>query len=123
MRGINEDMTLDELLVYYDRAHKMGASDVSRRTTALQTKELLEELVALRAKSAADDAKLAFIADKVKWLKLEFTANIPLGPPDREYDPNDEFKRCAVDRSWRVSEFASKIKTGLKNIDAGVDPE
>lgn len=117
------DFTLDDLIVYYERAHKMGVSDLSRRTTALQTKEFLEELVELRERAAKAEAKVAFAIEQAEWHKTGMTASIPLGPPDREYDPNDEFKRCAVDRAHRVSDFVRNLKAGFRNIDAGEAPE
>ena len=111
------DLTMDQLILHYERAHKMGASAPDRRTIALQTKELLEELVELRKKLAAAERKLEVVKDKVWWLKTGMTANIPLGPPNPEYDPHDEFKRCAVDRAERVNEFARNLERDFKEID------
>lgn len=46
---------------------------------------------------------------ELKNIVDQLYANIPLGQPDPVFDPNDEFKRCAVDRAERVREWSSKL--------------
>jgi hypothetical protein len=51
-------------------------------------------------------------------IRGELLANIPLGGPDREYDPNDQFREAARDRYERVNEAFQKVKsvvTGKKH--------
>ena len=49
-------------------------------------------------------------------LERDFTANIPLSSPDRDWDPNDEFKRCAVDRMQRVREWNDKFQKKIREL-------
>ncbi|QOH59851.1 hypothetical protein [Rhodococcus rhodochrous] len=62
-------------------------------------------------------------ADRVRELAdellLEFTANIPLSAPDPEWDPNDEFKRCAIDRRDRVKRWRDQLLAALEGASDG----
>jgi len=62
---------------------------------------------------AEREALRARIEELLNDMALEFTANIPLLPPDPRHDPNDEFKRCAVDRKRRVDKYIAEIRATL----------
>lgn len=77
-----------------------------------------KELVDMLADAMATIEQIEELSDD---LVLEFTANIPLGPSDREWDPNDEFKRCAIDRRERVVRYKKKMDEILENTLAKDD--
>jgi hypothetical protein len=65
--------------------------------------------------NVAADAELdkRIVQTHVENIKNQMFANIPLRGPDPDYDPNDEFKRCAVDRAERTQRFADELAAAL----------
>lgn len=70
-------------------------------------------------------AEVDWLRSRIKELAdelvREMTANIPLSAPDRDYDPNDEFKRCAVDRAERVKRWRDTKVQDLLNPKSEAD--
>ena len=70
-----------------------------------------------------EDPRIAAALALSDEMVTEFIANIPLSPPDRTYDPHDEFKRCAVDRASRAKRWAGRIRAALTADNPSLDTE
>lgn len=75
---------------------------------------LVEQATELRAENERIVADVTAAMDD---LVTDFTASIPLSRPDPDYDPNDAYKGCAVDRARRAKKHRSRVTRLLNGLE------
>ena len=93
----------------------MSSGQRGEQISALLTSNawLCNEVDRLCARLALRDKQIERVRKIVHEFRTEMWANVPLSPPDPDLDPNDEFKRCAVDRAERTNRFEAKVTAAL----------